>query len=430
MNQAGHSVKNTAKNVSLIVLVLLLGILCAANWLAGMNIDQMPADNLLRRAYDHVFGGAVGYELRSSGVAAAEPAQLALTTDGQLYGVQYSLTDIDAGLEAVRPLWAAVLSDGELEQAEEAELVAALRAGDCALLRYHGAIPLSVAAGWMGGSWQSDLAVETLVYTAGSGRLFVRTDTGALYAAAADADESVLHAAQQGFRGLPCQFSGEAYAVYPETLLFDRETLSLPLLKAGSIDLFDPQSGTGLEDLLDAFGFTPYANYYSEQNDRVRVFVDDVSTLRVNAAGLIQYAAGADGTVRAYDAGEAAGHAALDAQLDCARTILDTAVRAGETDTHASLYAVQRNGDRTTLVFLQMYGGVPVLGDNDFATFVFENGSLTSATIRLQRFHADEVRRTVLPARQAAAGAQGETRSLMVAYRSDGDYFAPGRFYL
>ena len=127
----------------------------------------------------------------------------------------------------------------------------------------------------MGGSWQSDLAVETLVYTAGSGQLFVRTDTGALYAAAADADESVLRAAQQGFRGLSCQFSGEAYAVYPETLLFDRETLSLPLLKAGSIDLFDPQSGTGLEDLLDAFGFTPYANYYSEQNDRVRVFVDD-----------------------------------------------------------------------------------------------------------------------------------------------------------
>ena len=112
------------------------------------------------------------------------------------------------------------------------------------------------------------------------------------------------------------------------------------------------------------------------------------------------------------------------------RQILDTAVRAGETDTHASLYAVQHNGNRTTLVFLQMYGGVPVLGDNDFATFVFENGSLTSATIRLQRFHADEVRRTVLPARQAAAGAQGETRSLMVAYRSDGDYFAPGRFYL
>ena len=88
MKGAQHSAKNTAKNISLIVLVVMLGVLCAANWLAGMNIAQMPADNLLRRAYDHLFGGAVGYELRSSGVSAAEPAQLALTVDGQLYGVQ------------------------------------------------------------------------------------------------------------------------------------------------------------------------------------------------------------------------------------------------------------------------------------------------------------------------------------------------------
>ena len=58
------------------------------------SIAQMPADNLLRRVYDQLFGGAVGYELRSSGVAAAEPSQLALTVDGQLYGVQYNLTDV------------------------------------------------------------------------------------------------------------------------------------------------------------------------------------------------------------------------------------------------------------------------------------------------------------------------------------------------
>ena len=41
-------------------------------------------------------------------------------------------------------------------------------------------------------------------------------------------------------------------------------------------------------------------------------------------------------------------------------------MRAGETDTHASLYAVQHNGNRTTLVFLQMYGGVPVLRGQRF----------------------------------------------------------------
>ena len=117
MKGAQHSAKNTAKNISLIVLVVMLGVLCAANWLAGMNIAQMPADNLLRRAYDHLFGGAVGYELRSSGVSAAEPAQLALTVDGQLYGVQYNMTDIDAGLAAVRPVWTQALSTARCPKA-------------------------------------------------------------------------------------------------------------------------------------------------------------------------------------------------------------------------------------------------------------------------------------------------------------------------
>ena len=76
------------------------------------------------------------------------------------------------------------------------------------------------------------------------------------------------------------------------------------------------------------------------------------------------------------------------------RQILDEALRAGETDTHASLYAVQQSGDQTTLVFMQMYGGVPILGDSDFATFRFTDGVLSSATIRLQRFAARSTRRT------------------------------------
>ena len=205
MKGAQRSVKNTVKNISLLVLVGLLAILCAANWLTGMNIAGMPADNLLRRAYDHLVGGAVGYELRSSGVAAAEPAQIALTIEGQLYGVQYNLTEVEAGVSAVQALWAQVLADGTLEPADEAALTAALQAGDCALLRYHGSLPLGVIAGWMGGSWTDDngMSVETLLYAAGTGQLFVRTPEGVLYAAQAEASDSVLQSAQQSFHGLP-----------------------------------------------------------------------------------------------------------------------------------------------------------------------------------------------------------------------------------
>ena len=135
--------------------------------------------------------------------------------------------------------------------------------------------------------------------------------------------------------------------------------------------------------------------------------------------------------MRAYEEGEVRGQSALDAQLDCARLILDEALRAGETETHAALYAVQRSGDTTTLTFMQLYGGVPVLGESDFASFSFaEDGTLVSATVQLQRFAARSTQRTVLPARQAAAGAGEGARSLMVAYRAQDGVYVPARYYL
>lgn len=433
MTGRNRSMRNTVKNISLLVLIGLLLVLCAANWLLGMNVAQMPADHLLRRAHDHLFGGAVGYELRASGVAAAEPAQIALTVDGQLTGVQYDLTDMDTGLAAVQSLWAQALAGSELVETTEDELAGAIAAGDCAELRYHGAIPLGTIAGWMGTTRKenADIQAETLVYAADAERLFVRAGDGTLYAARAKADASVLEGAQQAFRGQNCAFAGDAYAVWPETLLFENEMLSLPLLEEKKINLFATQS-TGLEDLLQAFGFAAYANFYSEQNDQVRVFIDNVSTLRVAADGLLQYAAAAENsTVRAYDEGEVSGQSALDAQMDSARLILDAALRAGETDTHASLYAVEQDGDETTLVFSQLYGGVPVLGDTDFAVFRFEGGGLVSATIRLQCFASQQTHRTVMPARQAAAGALGDPCGLMVAYRAnDEGTYVPARFYL
>ena len=176
MRGAKRSAKNTAKNISLLVLCGLMGVLCAVNWLMGLNIAQMPADSALRRLHDRFVGGAVGYEIRSSGVSAADPAQMALTVDGKLYGVQYNLTDIDAGITATRSLWSQALTGEGLRPADESELCTVLRSGSCALLRYHGAIPMQSIAGWLGGSWKDNdrLQVETLVYAAGVQRLFVR----------------------------------------------------------------------------------------------------------------------------------------------------------------------------------------------------------------------------------------------------------------
>ena len=74
MRGAERSAGNTAKNIALIVLAVLMAVLCAANWLAGVSAASLGSDNPLRRVHDRLFGGAAGYEIRSSGVSAAYPA--------------------------------------------------------------------------------------------------------------------------------------------------------------------------------------------------------------------------------------------------------------------------------------------------------------------------------------------------------------------
>ena len=427
MRGAERSARNTAKNISLIVLVVLMAVLCAANWLAGVSAASLDSDTLLRRAHDRLFGGAAGYEIRSSGVSAASPAQLALGAEGKLVGVQYNVTDMDTSLAAVRAIWTQALSGGALEETDEQTLADALIAERTVLLRYHGAIPFSVVSGWMGGTLKNDnISVETLFYSADSGELFVRTPEGTLYRSHAEADRGTFDRALEDFHGLDCTFAGAGGNVYPETLLFANENLTLPLLKTEALDLFDAQGGTGLASLLGAFGLSAYTDFYSEQSDAVRVFVDDASTLRLAKTGRMQYTTTGDqSTVTAYESGEVTGAAAIDAQIDCARTLLDTVLRAAQTDTHASLYAVRKDGSRTTLVFLQLYGGVPVLESTDFASFTFEGGVLRAATVNLQRFAATGESRTLLPAEQAAAAASPDERSMMAAYRTENGVYAP-----
>ena len=163
MRGAERSAGNTAKNIALIVLAVLMAVLCAANWLAGVSAASLGSDNPLRRVHDRLFGGAAGYEIRSSGVSAASPAQLALGASGELVGVQYGMTDVDASLGAVRSIWTQALSGDALTETDEQTLAGELGAERKVLLRYHGALPLSVVSGWMGGTLADDrIKVETL----------------------------------------------------------------------------------------------------------------------------------------------------------------------------------------------------------------------------------------------------------------------------
>jgi len=429
-----RSLKNTMKNITLAALTLLLAVLCAANWLTGLSISQLPTDNYLRRLYDRFSGGAVGYELRSSGIAAAEPCQIALSSGGKLYVVQYSPSELDTAFATVQPVWKTLLSVTKTcRTASEEELCNALSAGDYLLLHYDGAVPLGSIANWLGGQWDSNLPVHTLLYSDRRRQLFLRTKDGSLYTTSVKADEESLRRAQRDFHGVSCVFAGKAYAVWAETLLFERENLSLAQLTEEPLDLFAPQGGASLQTLLNAFFYTPYARSYPEQGGAVRVFVSEGSTLRISGEGLVQFTASGSSTVRAYEEEEPTGFSVLDAQIDCARQVLDTTVRAVETGTRPSLYSVQESNGRTTLVFLQTHSGVPILTQNDFATLVFQGNALLSATVYLTQFQETGTWETVLPAKQAAASAQPgqpNQQNLTVVYRQKGECYRPERCFL
>ena len=135
----------------------------------------------------------------------------------------------------MRSIWTQALSGDALMETDEQTLAGELGAERKVLLRYHGALPLSVVSGWMGGTLADDrIKVETLFYSADSGTLFVRTPDGALYLSHAEADRGAFDRALEDFHGTDCAFAGANTNVYPETLLFEGENLTLPVLKKRS----------------------------------------------------------------------------------------------------------------------------------------------------------------------------------------------------
>lgn len=430
MKQTKRTFVGAIKDLSIVFLIVSMLLLAAANWLVDIGSSQLSSNGFIRKIQGLGFGGATGYELRSSGIVAAEPAQVALGVDGELIAANDA--ELDVAMEILRQVWAGVLSDKlSFEQVEEQVLINAIGKNDAAVVHYYGSIPVSVIADWMGSKCNSDFSAQTLVYVADEQVLFVRTGVGIVYQAKIKLDKNIFKTAQEEWRGVAASFAMEKYSVYPETILPEREGTSYYILKPKTPNLLHTESDTSLQALLAAFEYSPYVQPYAEQNGAVNVFVENVSTLRIHTDGLITYStAGNNGTVTAFAEGKASGRDALAAQVDCARGVLEATLRAVGAQTYASLCATKTEGNKTTLTFLQTYDGIPVLFEQDFATFVFENGNLLSAQIHIQLFEKNAEKAMIMPAKQAAASANELQGGLIVAYKLKEGQYVPERYFL
>lgn len=437
MKHLNPKLKNRLKNTALLVLTILLVALTAFSWLGDLNMGDLPADSWLGRLYINLsYGEAGGFTLRSGEVPAARPVEIAVQTETGMKGAQYNENAVSSFLAVLeQPIGAALSAATDLQVARESDFIQALSKPGV-LVRYHCALPLSLIASWMGGSYNasSDPDAEVLFFDA-DGILWMRTDAGMLYRCDLHAAPDPELAAEVS--GQACTFAAQDMpnqtSIRPETLLFsDSLTLSTVTSTPTEIDL--ERAGNSLTVLLEAFGYDTYVRNYPDQTTGMRVFVNNQSTLRVGEDGEILFRANtAEGGLEAYLKSEIGGNGPLSYQIDYARRLLESVMQSFSTDASFSFdgYSQSEDGKSVRLVFRYLIGSVPVEGEEGIlAVIEYQDNALISAEVHLKSFIQSGISHTILPTRQAAAAATGGPYHLAAGYFASGTDLVPRRYYL
>ena len=416
------SIKNTIRNIALVVLTLLM---------AGLSlfsvVSAVGSDTLLKSFQRSLGHANLGYEVRSGDSPAAYPSSVAMTgTDGVLYGAAYNERSTAQLYESTRDLMGNALSMAEQFEPFTEEELCGLLAGDTLCYAYNGEIPASALAAWLEGRCGVSMNISMLLLTR-EGRMVLRTREEGLLSADTTVDRNAWQRAASALSANPCSYAGTASEpVYSqlaaETLLFDGAPPSADVLLSGPPAFGDPNGASSLQTLLGAFDYSVYARSYQERD--AQVYVDNDSTIRINADGTVHYSA-------ARRENEQTEPLPVPESIEKARAILERAQYSIGAGTQTELLScTEADGGRMVLQFGLVFEGIPVVTGDPYARFDFADFKVIRSVIRLRRFTATGERQYVLPAAQAAAAAQRPGQRLGIAYVESGpNLFAAERCF-
>lgn len=435
--------KNTCKNIALVVLVLLMGVLTVLAWsvglLAGGNVAGMSP---LTQFQALLPLGDGGYVRRASETAAAYPVRIAMSSDDGLVGAVYQEALGAALYDTLRPILAEGLTHAEaFAETTDSTLQKALD-GKTIVAEYAGKVPLSLLAGWFGGSVREEnrsLHAGTLVLTH-DGLLFLRDGSdGTLYYAHTKLDTTVWDRVASVVSASACDYAGllpqEDYRkLHPETLLL-QEPQAFPIYTVRPANFRDAAPGESLQRLLSAFSYDPLQRAYEEDQGATQVFVGDASALRVSNDGTVRYkATSVSNGIYAYQDGEMQANNALAARVDFAQELLASALGAIGSSAPGMLQELRYDqiSGNWLVTFTQTLGGVPVrpAANGVAARFEFSGGLLVSAELHLRVYTSTGEKLYVLPAKQAGAAANAAGKGYVVAYQIGQDGRALAQAYL
>ncbi len=425
MKHTKKKLKNTMLNAMLVVLLLLLLVLMLLTW---GNVLQQAGWNGMWSSSVAWFGDG-GYVKRAGDAPATYPTSIAMTDEsGTLIGVVYNESTLGSFYVEIAPLMSGALQQvTQFIPTSEGALLSALQE-ETIVMQYSTAIPMRLLHGWLSAQNAADLpdTAEMLLLTR-SGELFIRSDSekGDLYMAQISIDDANWVTTSQNIMGTAVHYAGlqpsaSYQGLYAESLITDAPT-QYDVLQMEIPDFGDPEDSNDLQTLLQAFGYSAYAQYDIAEDGETQIFVENYSTLEISPTGKIQFQATAmtGGLSDDFKNDEDSIDSVI-AQVDFSQELLTSVLRAVGSTAGTMLQAVQTvSEDTCVLQFSQVVNGIPVqtTENHQFAQFKFQNDVLISAELWICTYASSDEKLYIMPEKQAAASIQdGKLHQYQIAY--------------
>ncbi|MEL4105504.1 hypothetical protein AAFA46_01500 [Oscillospiraceae bacterium WX1] len=367
-----------------------------------------------------LFGGEHGAGRADKTTEAAKPVIIAVTDQsGVRTGVQYDLNAIGALYEKTSGIVTAAFAASAKSKPSEisvSDWQSALKAPGL-YYEYLSPIKLTVLDGWFGadmsGTWDG-VTVRRLCVAevGGKNRLYIEdSGTGRFFSNDVDSVSITSLAAA----------AGTSHAVFAFEVLGGMSSNPYQLLFVDSsahpsVAVSNPLTDdSALAGVLTALGAGTHATPSYQESDGTRVYVENDFTIRVLAAGTVQYK-------RVYKNTSAALAAGDSAVIEKARAIVAETVGAHSGDAAVYFDALQRRDDGSFEVTFNyiVAGGVVRLSKNGYAADVIvKNGVIEEMTLRFKNFQVTDKQVELMPEKQAAAAAGGE---FVLCYTESGEY--------
>ncbi len=277
---------------------------------------------------------------------------------------------------------------------------------------------ISVLSGGIEGQYPDIVRLLLTSDADGSVLLCYETPDGAKIKCVTDADGAFLNTVFADYPADGSQFLYEAGLKTASTVT---------TLRRGSALVTErrlPSAASVSTVVLEALGFNSYTTKAYPETDTVRVYVEELNTMRLSTDGTVRYyAPGADTGIYTAPLGLKRAALLADAYDICKKA---TSTTLGD----VSLYLIKAYTDETTGRFVVLLGvhaaGVPVVTETGYtASFSYSGTELVSAELHLRQYEYTAGDALLLPALQAAAAMDPGT-TLSLRYAGENGAYALG----